>query len=233
MRRLILIMLCSLSLFSLEAQKNNQGAKKINIRDIFLMLPEQAVDNRWSVEERKKLLTHVGVPAEGQEWIEPYVEVCDERNGYLRAYLSYPDPTLEVCYWNLKDGRKLVGVNNTFGYSDLKFYIYDRGRLCEDRLLAPKVSEVKVEDFYDLSQLSPKQRATLTDIFKHRLVFLFKLPQKGTSIEMYVGAREQDAEYDTMFDDLGLGDLVDTKYVVFRWVNEQWIKEVKRIPRED
>lgn len=31
MRRLILIMLCSLSLFSLEAQKNNQGAKKINI----------------------------------------------------------------------------------------------------------------------------------------------------------------------------------------------------------
>ena len=81
MKRLILIMLCSLSLFSLEAQKNNQGAKKINIRDIFLLLPEKAVDNRWSVEERKKLLTHVGVSAEGQEWIEPYVEVCDERNG--------------------------------------------------------------------------------------------------------------------------------------------------------
>ena len=50
---------------------------------------------------------------------------------------------------------------------------------------------------------------------------------------MYVGAREQDAEYDTMFDDLGLGDFVDTKYVVFRWVNERWVKEVKRIPRED
>ena len=53
MRRLILIMLCSLSLFSLGAQKNNQGTKKINIRDIFLMLPEKAVDNRWSVEDRK------------------------------------------------------------------------------------------------------------------------------------------------------------------------------------
>ena len=56
MRKIILILLCALSLLSIEAQKRKPTEPKVTIRDIFLALPDDALENRWTVEERKELL---------------------------------------------------------------------------------------------------------------------------------------------------------------------------------
>ena len=60
MRKIILILLCALSLSSIEAQKRKPTEPKVTIRDIFLALPDDALENRWTVEERKELLKQIG-----------------------------------------------------------------------------------------------------------------------------------------------------------------------------
>ena len=108
MRKIILLLLCALSLSSIEAQQRKATEKKVTIRDIFLALPDDALENRWTVEERKELLKQIGCPKDKENGVPPFIDVCDERRGYLRVYYAYPESRrVEVCYWNLKDGRYL------------------------------------------------------------------------------------------------------------------------------
>ncbi|MDO4692330.1 MAG: hypothetical protein Q4A64_05615 [Porphyromonadaceae bacterium] len=232
MKQFFLIVLCALSITSFGAKHDSTRAKKVGIRDIFLMLPERDLEwGEFSVQKRKEMLKNIGTKAGAEPADGQCVDLCDERNGYLRAFYSYAeDFKYEVCYWNLKDGRKLVALSTTEGWSKLRFYIYDQGRLRADHSLAPNTAGVTVEDFYDTSRLTPKQRADLAKLFKERIVFRFELPRRGTSIEMHIGTKVQDMEYQTMFMDADLDDLMESKYVVFRWVKERWVNEVRPLP---
>lgn len=56
---------------------------------------------------------------------EPYINVCDTKNGYLRLESKY-GTRLEMCYWNLKNGDKLIAVSVPLSYD---FYLYSNGKI--------------------------------------------------------------------------------------------------------
>ena len=46
---------------------------------------------------------------------------------------------------------------------------------------------------------------------------------------MHVGSIPFDMEYETMFDEAGLEDAkIKYKHLIFKWVNEKWVKEVRK-----
>lgn len=243
----ILCLLCFLSVVGIGAQtkqqtnnqakhqSNNQETKKIGIKDIFLMLPDSAFDHQdFTLENRKKMLKTIGKQPEmkddNNENTYSYIEVCDPRNGYLSAFYYFLEGyKYEICYWNLKDGRKLVGVNKDEGHGELQFYLYENGKLKKDSSYEPQTYDIQVSDFFETSHLNSKEKKILQDLFKNRIVFQYVLPRKGTSIEMRVGSIPFDMDYESMFDEAGLKDeKVVYKHIIFKWVNEKWVKEVRK-----
>lgn len=237
----ILCILCLLSIVGITAQNNkptskqtNQPAeKKIGIKDFFLMLPDSIFEKGdciLKLKDRKEMLKTIGQTIEGPNGnYLPYINVCDPQNGYLSVlYYSIDDGINQICYWNLKDGRKLVGVNRHQGFGTLSFYIYENGKLKDGSSYMPDTQNIQVSDFFDTSRLNAKEKKTLQDIFKNRIVFRYVLPRKGKSIEMCIGFPVQDMEYETMFDEAGLGDKIVYKHIVFKWVDEKWVKEVHK-----
>ena len=99
----------------------------------------------------------------------------------------------------------------------------------EDSSYEPPTYGVQLSDFFETSHLNSKEKAILQDLFKNRVVFQYVLPRKGTSIEMRVGSIPFDMEYETMFDEAGLEDAkIKYKHLIFKWVNEKWVKEVRK-----
>ncbi len=85
-------------------------ADEVNVKTLFDLLPPDAF-----------LLLPSDKPVE----LEKYISVCDFRNGYLR--LEFEDQSSwEMCYWNLKDGNKLIATSRIGGYS---FYLYSNGKV--------------------------------------------------------------------------------------------------------
>lgn len=239
MRR-ILCILCLLSVVGIAAQNNKQTnkqtnkqaekqtEKKVGIKDFFLMLPDSAFEDYdyMELKDRKKLLKTIG---QDNEDSRPYIDVCDPKNGYLSVFYYYIDDTqIQICYWNLKDGRKLVGVNRHQGFGELSFFIYENGELKDGSSYMPDTKNVQVTDFFDTSRLNAKEKKILQDIFNDRIVFRYVLPRKGRSIEMCIGFPIQDMDYETMFDEAGIEDKIAYKHIVFKWVNEKWVKEVQK-----
>ena len=233
----ILCIVCFLFVVGMVAQNNNQpnATKKIGIKDIFLMLPDSAFDHQdFTLKNRKKMLKTIGqrpnTDVENYQGTYAYIDVCDPKNGYLSAFYYFLEGyKFEICYWNLKDRRKLVGVNKDEGNGALKFYLYDNGNLKENSTYEPETYDVQLSDFFETSHLNAKEKAILQDLFKNRVVFQYVLPRKGTSIEMRVGSIPFDMEYETMFDEAGLEDAkIKYKHLIFKWVNEKWVKEVRK-----
>lgn len=224
---IITIILCTfLPVFS-TAQNTQTPQKKINIKDIFLMLPDKAfVEGDLNLKIRRKLLETIGQkPATGDDF--KYIDICDLKNGYMSVIYNIEEWKYEICYWNLKDGRKLVAVNKDAGFGDIEFYLYKDGSLKKDSSLAPDIDDKQIEDFFDTSRLNQKEKEKLKDLLENRLVFAHSLPRKGTSIEMYLGWIPFDMDYECIFEDAGLEEKLGYKHVVFKWVDEKWVKEVK------
>ena len=228
MRRILFLCFCALFVGSLFAQNNSMQEKKVTIKDLFLMLPDEAFDEGdFSLSRRKEMLKTVGRKSNSEDDYT-YIDICDPRNGYMSAFYYWPEEyKYEICYWNLKEGRKLIALNKSTGFGKLSFYLYENGKLRPNKSYAPDLESLRVEDFFDTSRLNKQERETLTDLFNNRVVFEFVLPRKGTSIEMSVGSIPYDMEYETMFQDAGLEDKISLKRVVFKWVNQKWIKEIQ------
>ena len=47
-----------------------------------------------------------------------------------------------------------------------------------------------------------------------------------TSIEMGIGSIPFDMDHSSIFQDVGLEEKISYKTVIFKWVNEEWVKEV-------
>ncbi|MDO4702626.1 hypothetical protein [Tannerella sp.] len=235
MKRILCILLCVLSAVGASAQNNKQANSKTNIKDIFLMLPDNAFEHPdFTLEKRKEMLQTIGqrpnTEVENYDGTYAYIELCDERNGYLSAFYYFPEGyKYEICYWNLKDGRKLVAVNKDEGHGDVRFYLYENGNLTEDLYYGPDIYNVQLDDFFEMSHLDEKEKNILQDLFENRIVFQYVLPRKGTSIEMRIGSIPFDMSYESMFEEAGLKDeKIIFKHLIFKWVNEKWIKEVRK-----
>lgn len=230
----ILCILCLLSVVGMAAQNNKQAEKKVGIKEFFLMLPESAFSNDngdFSLQNRKKMLKTIGQRTSVKNYNETYsyIDVCDPQNGYLSAfYDTLEGYKYQICYWNLKDGRKLVAINKHEGFGKLKFYLYEEGKLKDGSSYAPDINNIQMTDFFDTSRLNAKEKKNLQSIFKEKLVFQYVLPRKGKSIEMSVGSIPYHMDYETMFDEADLTGKYELKHIVFKWVNEKWVKEVHK-----
>ena len=233
MKRIFCI-LCLLSVVGITAQNNKQTNKKINIKDIFLMLPDKAFEHPdFTLEKRKKMLKTIGqrpdTDVQNYNGTYAYIDVCDERNGYLSAFYYFLEGyKYEICYWNLKNGQKLVAVNKDEGHGDVNFYWYKDGKLTEDPYYCP-VCGGDLNDFFETSHLNAKEKKILQNLFEKRIVFQYVLPRKGTSIEKRIGFIPFDMEYESMFEDAGLKEeKIRYKHIIFKWINEEWVEEVRK-----
>ena len=83
---------------------NAIAANEVNVKTLFALLPSDAF--RFCLRTNADL--------------EKYIKVCDLKNGYLE--LEFEDESSwEMCYWNLKDGNKLIAITRVGAYS---FYLY-------------------------------------------------------------------------------------------------------------
>jgi hypothetical protein len=104
------IMLVLLVVTMFGATSSAVAQEQVNVKTLFDMLPADAF-----------LL----LPSDNPGGLEKYIKVCDYRNGYLR--LEFEDQgSWEMCYWNLKNGDKLVATSCAGFFS---FYLYSDGKI--------------------------------------------------------------------------------------------------------
>lgn len=193
-------------------------ASGVNIKDIFLLLPNDAFPmDEISKANRKLLLSYIG--KEKAFDISPTpIDICDEKNGFLS--LTGTQYGWEMCYWNLKDGRKLVAINGgTESGSEIRIFYYQNGKLTEDynyRLGGNQ--DYTFSDFVEVSQLSPDTREFAERQFaKGAFNLYYQLPQNGTSLTLSIDTDEL-MDYDEIHEI----PYEATKGLTLKWKNEKW-----------
>lgn len=192
--------------------------KSVNIKDIFLLLPDDVFPvEEISKENRALLLKHIGKNKAFDISSTP-IGVCDVKNGYLNLTGSQYD--WEMCYWNLEDGGKLVAVNNsTETGSEIRVFFYDNGKLTEDyNYILGGEQDYQLNDFFDVSKLSSQSRRYAEQQFTNDAYHLYyQLPQNGTSIIISIDIDEL-VDHDENYDDF----YEASKNVILKWKNEEW-----------
>jgi hypothetical protein len=108
--RKYLIMLTLLFMTVIGATSCTNAQKEVDVKALFDLMPAEAF-----------IMTDGDTPAE----LEEYMTVCDNENRYLR--LEFEDQvTWEMCYWDLKDGNKLIAVGYVGGFS---YFLYSNGEI--------------------------------------------------------------------------------------------------------
>lgn len=193
-------------------------ATAVNIKDIFLLLPNDALPmDGISVANRKLLLNNIGGEGAWDISSTP-IDVCDVKNGYLS--LTGMETGWEMCYWNLKDDRKLVAVNDKAETgSEIRIFFYQNGKLTEDASYQLGGNQsYQLNDFIDVSQLSPNTRKFAEKQFaKGDYHIYYQLPQSGTSLILNIDT-EQLVDYNEAYE-ISFEAIKD---LVIKWKNEQW-----------
>lgn len=200
-------------------------AKPVTIKDIFLLLPNDALPMEGiSVANRKLLLGHIG--EEKSYDISPTpIDVYDVKNGYLS--LGGMQYGWEMSYWNLQDGRKLVAINdNTEAGSEIRTFFYQDGKLTEDPYYQLGGKQTyQLSDFVDVAKLPSAAKNFAAQQFAKGNYFLYyQLPQQGTSLTVNIDP------YQLMLDDIPDNDeafeIPDkaTREVILKWKNEKWTR---------
>ena len=52
------------------------------------------------------------LPSDDSNNLEQFIKVCDYKNGYLSLELENQSKW-EMCYWNLKNGNKLIATSQS------------------------------------------------------------------------------------------------------------------------
>ncbi len=206
-------------------QENENAAEvpdvtPVNIKDIFLLLPDDAFPMEGiSLANRKGLLNYIG-DDKAYDISPTPIDVCDVKNGFLS--LTGMQYGWEMCYWNLKDARKLVAVNSgTESGSEIRTFFYQNGELTEDHNYQLGGNQIfTLSDFVDVSQLSSNTRKYAEQQFaKGAYSLYYQLPQKGTSLTVTIDTyqlMENNENYEIPYE--------ATKKVVLKWINEKWVK---------
>ena len=198
----------------------DSDVSKVNIKDIFLLLPDDVFPlEEINIEKRELLLKHI---AEDKAYdISPTpIDICDVKNGFL--CLTGMQFGWEMCYWNLKDGRKLVAVNcGSETGSDIRIFFYQNAKLTEDHNYQLGGNQkYTLTDFMDVSKLSSDTRKFAEQQFAKGAYHLYyELPRKGTSIKISMDVNEMTdnpEDYDIFYE--------ASKDVILKWENEKWKK---------
>jgi len=105
-----LIMLALFFMTVIGATSCAEAQKETYVKTLFDLMPSEAF---------------IFLPADTPAELEQYITVCDDENRYLR--LEFEDQSYwEMCYWELKDGNKLIAVSNYITYT---FFLYSNGKL--------------------------------------------------------------------------------------------------------
>ena len=201
-----------------EMTADASDTRPVDIKDIFLLLPDDVFPmDGISIANRKLLLNNIG-DEKAYDISQTPIDVCDVKNGYLS--LTGMQFGWEMCYWNLKDGHKLVAVNNgTESGSEIKTFFYQNGKLAEDHNYKLGGNQnYKLFDFIDVSQLSSDTRKFAEKQFaKGDYLIYYQLPQSGTSLKVSLDDRQL-MDYDEAHEIPGEA----TKEVTLKWKNEKW-----------
>ena len=191
-------------------------ATPVNIKDIFMLLPGYVFNMDYSLANRKLLLNCIG--EEKAYDISPIpIEVCDVKNGYLNLGGGW-----ELCYWNMKDGRKLVATNSVDeDGSEINTFFYQNRILTEDPSYQLGGDQnYKLTDFVDVSKLSSSTRKLAEEQFaKGEYHIYFQLPQSGTSLKVRID--------ESQLMGYGEGSKIPEeamKELTLKWVNEKWVR---------
>ena len=185
--------------FSMMAQQ------KVNVKTLFHLFPADVFPEY--------------VPQDDKQAKESHISVCDYKNGYLE--LGGGQFTCEMCYWNLKDGRKLIAVNRHTEYgSVIRTFFHKKDKLTEDKNYKLGGEQTyKLNDFVDVSQLAPDVFAKVKEAFaKGEYNLYYGLPQKGTSLKVWLDTYSLVEDYDAI-------PYEAQKQVTIKWVNEKWVKQ--------
>lgn len=158
-----------------------------NIIDYFLLLPDsvcvlnqsgrmQFVEN---YNKGKNEYLHEGV-------YKFWFDVLDTKNGYLKIIGAF-EGSWEMCYWNLKNGNKLIAVNEIgcgpICDSRLTFFEYSQHKLTclPYNSIMPQIDYT---DCYDLVKIKENNSPEDYELLKKQLypAWTFSLPQKGKNI---------------------------------------------------
>ena len=114
MKKNIILFMISLALF---AGFNSLlfAEDAVTIKMLFKLLPEKVL---------KPIFDNFNLDTAHRD---SYIEVCDEENRYLSLKSEYG---FEMCYWNLKGGKKLILVSYG-GAGPEVFYLYNKGKFSE------------------------------------------------------------------------------------------------------
>jgi len=195
-------------------------ASKVNIKDIFLLLPDDVFPlEEISLANRKLLLKHIGEENAYAISATP-IDIYDPKNGYLN--LTGTMYNWEMCYWNLKDGRKLVAVNSgSETGSEISMFFYQNGKLTKDHNYQLGGNQkYTLTDFVDVSQLSSDTRKFAEQQFAQgNYQLYYQLPRKGTSIKIGMDVNEMTEnpeDYDVFYE--------ASKDLILKWENEKWVR---------
>ena len=204
-----------------ENQEPDFSGKNVDITDIFLLLPDNVFPEvPTTVAQRKDLLKCIG-DEKAFEISPTPIGVCDAKNGYLN--LTGMQYGWELCYWNLKDARKLVAINNsTESGGEIRIFFYQNGKLIEDHNYQLGGNQnYKLTDFIDVSQLSSNtQKFAEQQFIKGAWHLFYQLPQNGTSLKVSIDTYQlmnYDENHEIPYE--------ATKEVTLKWKNETWVKD--------
>ena len=114
MKKNIILLMINLALF---ASFNSLlfAEEPVTIKTLFKLLPEKVL---------KPVFDNFNLDTANRD---SYIEVCDEKNRYLCLKSEYG---FEMCYWDVKGGKKLILVSYSGTYPEL-FYLYSKGKISE------------------------------------------------------------------------------------------------------
>lgn len=222
-----LCILCLLSVFGIMAQNNRSTNPKIGIKELFLQLPDSVFkkDSYLRGDDRKKLFTTANQESD-DEVSRPYIDEYDPQKGYLLiSYTFFNGLRYQIWSLNLKDGRKLVVVNENDGKGHIHFFLDEKGVLKKALTHVPEIHSVQVDDFFETSHLNTTEKEALQYLLsRNKIVFEYELLYQKRVIRMSIFSIGFDTDLPVMIDQ----DKLKYKQVLFRWVNDKWIKEVQK-----
>ena len=207
-KTLILLFVCVISLHGFS----------IDIVDIFYLIPTNI-----ELDTKKELVdfydretAQIAEIKRERTNCKDFIRVIDKANGFLSLSTNCGDAVIELCYWNTKNGEKLVVVNNyEFATSkftqDIDFYI-----LKKDTMLTKLESESVLPYNLIRNELLKDglSDGLILEAKKHGLfeneTIVFELPRFAKTIKARFGTDDSDN---------WSSSLLDKKYCELSWNN--------------
>lgn len=183
-----------------------------NIVDFFEMIPNSFLN---LTKEKRKEISKYSLNNRNNEDISKdlstynikYAFVADIKNGYLWLEGAF-DGHLEMCYWNISNGNKLIavyiqGCAPVCSVYLFDFYLYNGKNI--QKLNSDDIIPDIYNDFFGKNIEKKQQNMKKKDILA---TLLFELPKKGKDIMAKWGNEDKQSVYKTY----GIGDRMLLKW---------------------